>query len=755
MSEAFNKSTKLFQEQVESVFERAPYLLAVDVCAGTLLLVFALLVPDSRTTISFLWYGLLITVSILSYLSLKVMQRSVSHFDNYRTKEKLLLLIVILSGLLWGTTWVIAPGAGYLEAPRGATILFPFAILISAIVNLSTLKKLFFAFAVPLVLGHALFVFYQGSTRDIQLGSILIIFLIFVSFLALRTSAELNKSISLRLKNEMLDEKLSHDQAILMQREIELQTRIEREQAHIVEKRRNETDLENAATEKLLLLDAVSEGIFGINETKEVSFTNSMTLKFLGYEENELLGKNVFSIFCTPSNAASEISAKDIARECLETGIPVQSVNGFFCGKNQREIPVRFSCRPTLDKGFVTGAVVSFLDITQQLELEKRLRQSQKMEAIGRITGGVAHDFNNLLTVIMGNLQFLKRRLIDDNKTEDAKLVDNLVGSAKNGAELNNRLLSFSREQALLSKPENINELLREMTHFMRQALTENTALELDLCDEQSTVYIDRAQFENVLINLCVNAKDAMPDGGQVKIQTQHADTSRVIESNLDRDKNYLQITITDNGAGIPAEIQDKIFDPFFTTKPMGEGSGFGLSTAFGFVHQSGGTIKVNSREGEWTTFTILLPLTDKEAKATPEPESILETQPRFSGTVLVVEDNKEVLSIAQQILMESGYEVLIAEDADEGLAQLALAPHIDLVFSDIKMPGRMDGIDLAKKVIETSPMMPVLLASGFAEQDLKTEMEQKPQVTFIAKPYDTEKLPALISRLINARNAS
>lgn len=681
------------------------------------------------------------------------MEQSVNNASRFRKNEKVLLLIVAASGLLWGNTWVLAPTADYLEAPRGATLMFPFAILISAIINLSTIKKLFFAFAIPLVLSHSLFSFYQGTARDIQLGSMLLMFLLFVSFLAVRTSAELNKSISLRLQNEILDEKLSNDQAVLMQREIELQTRIEREEAYIVEKRRTDTDLENAAAEKLLLLDSVSEGIFGINNKKEVSFTNFMALKVLEYDEKELIGKNVFAIFCTPSNAASDVSAKDIARECLETGKPVQSVSGFFCGKNQKEIPVRFSCRPTLDNGVVVGAVVSFLDITQQLELEKRLRQSQKMDAIGRITGGVAHDFNNLLTVIMGNLQLLKRRLLNDGRTEDAQLIDKVVGSAKNGAELNNRLLSFSREQALLSKPENINEVIGEMAHFLSQALEENIELKLDLCPERSTVNFDRTQFENVLINLCVNAKDAMPEGGIVKIQTQRESQPDNLEnSSLGMSKDYIQITITDNGVGIAADIQDKIFDPFFTTKAMGEGSGFGLSTAFGFLHQSGGTIKVNSRQGEWTTFTIRLPIIESSAETAWKEKPLAVTNSRFEGTILVVEDDQGVREIAEQMLRDSGYAVIVAVDADDGLEKFHLTSKIDLVFSDIKMPGKMNGIDLAKRILASSPATPVLLATGYAEKTIKEEIEQEDKVSFIAKPYDTETLPSLINQLIETK---
>ena len=429
----------------------------------------------------------------------------------------------------------------------------------------------------------------------------------------------------------------------------------------------------------------------------------------------------------------------------------MQSATGVFCGKDEPIIPVQFFCRPIIEDSNLIGAVVSFIDMTNQIEMESKLLQSQKMEAIGRITGGVAHDFNNLLTVIMGNLQFLKRRLADDGRVDETEIIDKLVKAAKNGADLNKRLLSFSREQALLSKAEDINSILGDMESFIRCIIGEDVNLVLKLDEDETTAKIDKTQFENVIVNLCVNAKDAMPSGGELTIATRrvklHESANGMSMSNIERD--YIEITVSDNGMGIPADIQDKVFDPFFTTKAMGEGSGFGLSTAFGFLQQSGGNISVKSRKGEWTRFTLHLPVAIEDSSTHQTGPARSKTDVQYSGTVLLVEDDSGVRDVATQLLLEAGFTVIAANDGNSGLERFNNNPNIDLVFSDIMMPGGMNGIDMAKRILQEKPTTPILLATGYTQQSLKDKIDESDHITCISKPYDTEKLPGLINSMM------
>ncbi|MDG2336773.1 MAG: histidine kinase dimerization/phospho-acceptor domain-containing protein [Gammaproteobacteria bacterium] len=378
-------------------------------------------------------------------------------------------------------------------APKGTTLIWFCLMLANATVVLSVNRKLFLSFAIPAVGLHVAFSLYKGSTQDLQIAGALIVVLAFCYFMAMRIGRDLNRTIRLRLRNSELDKKLSADEETLKLREEELITRIKHEEALLLEKQATDNKLAMAAKEKLLLLDAVGEGIFGINSVGNISFVNAMALQLLKLRESEIIGENALSIICrTSTEAGREATTRKSINLCLLQGQSVQSATGVFCGKDELIIPVQFSCRPIIEDSKLIGAVVSFIDMTNQLEMESKLQQLQKMEVIGRITGGVAHDFNNLLTVIMGNLQFLKRRLADDERVDETEIIDKLVKAAKNGADLNKRLLSFSREQALLSKAEDINSILGDMKSFVRGIIGEDVDLVLNLNKDATSAKIDK-----------------------------------------------------------------------------------------------------------------------------------------------------------------------------------------------------------------------------------------------------------------------
>ena len=540
------------------------------------------------------------------------------------------------------------------------------------------------------------------------------------------------------------------DATNLLEKEEELakqrrrQATLQSQKAHVDEK------LKSADEDRLLLLEAVQEGIFGISNVGSITFINKSALKLLGYEEGELLGMSATQLICPVQDSPDSItqSNKEILTSYL-MGLPAELVGSAFTRKDSSLIPVRFSSEPLKKAGKVIGAVVSFADTTKQKEMENMLIQSQKMEAIGRLTGGVSHDFNNLLTVIMGILQFLQRQLVDN---EDAlNLVIKVMNAAKNGAELNNRLLSFSREQALINTPVDIDEMLTEMYEFLARILGEDIDLSLNIGDKDCIAITDRNQLENGILNLCVNAKGAMPNGDKLAVSAKKV---RLAESHLEHEssndlQDYVELTVTDSGTGIPLDIQKKIFEPFFTTKEKNQGTGLGLSTVYGFLRQSGGNITVDSILGQGTTFCLFLPITG-EPTSVPEPVKIVRNEKaNYEGKILVVEDDDSVRDVASHLLQSAGFEVISADNGSSGLREFKANSDIDLVFSDVIMPGGMTGVELATKILEISPGLPILLATGYAEKKLKDRLADRKNVILIAKPYDTNELPDLINSMM------
>jgi signal transduction histidine kinase/CheY-like chemotaxis protein len=342
------------------------------------------------------------------------------------------------------------------------------------------------------------------------------------------------------------------------------------------------------------------------------------------------------------------------------------------------------------------------LERTRELEIaNEALRQSQKMEAIGQLTGGIAHDFNNLLTVIRGSADILRREGLSEDKRR--RYIDAISDTADRAARLTGQLLAFARRQAL--RPENFDagSQITSITDMLRSVLGSRIELEINADCPDCFVQADIAQFETAIVNMAVNARDAMDGEGKLMISIQrHAEGGR----------EYVCVEVSDSGQGIAPDKIDRIFEPFFTTKEVGKGTGLGLSQVYGFTKQSDGEINVESTVGIGTTFRLLLPARDRGAEGAicqAEPEREIS-----GGRVLVVEDNAQVRSFAEDLLRELGFEADVAASAGEALEKLASGSHYDVIFSDVVMPG-MSGIDFAKTVRERSPAMPIVLTSGYS----------------------------------------
>ena len=707
---------------------------------------------DADTQLAaFSWYGLLVATAVVRFFLARFHIQNRVDEESMSMRWRFLVGSVALGGFIWGYAWLLLPAMPEFNQAIFVAVWLA-GMQAGASSTMSIIKAMFVAYTVAATSVYFIYLIVLGADYSLLVMGVYVMYLGFIFPIALRTGGAFNRTLVLQTNNAVLRDSLEVEANRLLQKQEELAEEKRRHLALRAEKEAADEQLRVAAEDRLLLLDTVGEGIFGIDNRGNITFINSTALQLLDLEESDLLGKSSLQLISAAGNeSAANVEAFLAINRSFQNSEPVQGMECDLLGKDGKEIPIRFSCAPFVKNGAVEGAVVSFTDVSEQKDMEAMLLQAQKMEAIGRLTGGVAHDFNNLLTVILGNLQFLKRQ-IEDNEA-GLKFVEKTMAAAKRGAELNNRLLSFSREQDLQTDLVDVNQVLQDMEIFLDRLVGEDIRLRISLEAEEVAVLTDQAQLENAILNLCINAKDAMPDGGVLKVET-HA--VRLLKSYVRNDDSvgegdFIEISVTDNGVGMQPELLEQIFEPFFTTKEKDSGTGLGLSTVYGFLRQSGGNIIVDSEIGEWTTFKIYLPVAETVAiprRENPRLESS-GVQQEYSGKVLVVEDNDSVRDVAVQALEAAGYDVVPAADGREGLEVFENNPDIDMVFSDVIMPGGLTGIDMAERILEKSPHIPVLLATGYTEKSMKDRMLAKSQAVFISKPYDVEDLPGLIHAMM------
>jgi PAS domain S-box-containing protein len=475
--------------------------------------------------------------------------------------------------------------------------------------------------------------------------------------------------------------------------------------------------------------------------------------KMFGISAQESIGLNISTFMDSPHAEYHDA----YLRNYLETGQAAGIIGGA-----PRQVPAKRRNGEVFPAELSVGELKTenehlfvgvLRDITEKVETESQLRQFQKMEAVGRLTGGVAHDFNNLLTVIMGNLQLLERTIQGDEKS--LSRLSKVMSAAKSGADLTRRLLSFSRQQVLEIQAVDINEVVREMEQMLFRTMGEDITISTLLSTAPCIGRTDKNQLENALLNLCINARDAMPNGGCLTLETQwrHLDEAYAHRHLELQGGDYVEIAVTDTGTGIPADITEQIFEPFFTTKHSGKGTGLGLSTIFGFMKQSGGHINVYSEPGLGSTFKLLVPAAHP-ATDQPGTQSAAAAEPKnVKATVLVVEDDDGVRDLAVSVLRGAGFTVIEAVTGVEGLKAFQTHPEIDMVFSDVIMPGGMSGPEMVEKIFEIRPDIPVLFASGYAEHALKNRETLLEHAEFLAKPYFASELPLRIRRMMERPN--
>jgi len=378
--------------------------------------------------------------------------------------------------------------------------------------------------------------------------------------------------------------------------------------------------------------------------------------------------------------------------------------------------------------------------LAEKAKAEADLMHAQRMEAVGRLTGGVAHDFNNLLTVVIGALDMMLRS--PDDAARQKKLGEAALSAARRGERLTHQLLAFSRRQALRPEPTDLNGLIRESEPLLRRALGEAIEFKLKLRRGGARVSVDPAQFEAALLNLVVNARDALGDRGKVSVQTLTCPVAAGEIAELPAG-DYVCITVSDNGSGMSAEVMERVFEPFFTTKAVGKGTGLGLSQVYGFARQSGGGVKVTSTVGRGTEVKLYLPPLGEVVKAESGPPPAELRAMAAGRRLLLVEDDAGVAAVAQELLEGLGLEVRTAENAPQAL-ELLHRERFDIMLTDVVMPGGMTGIELARESARTWPRMRIVLTSGYAGEDVDAALADAPW-PFVRKPYSGEQLAAVL----------
>lgn len=383
---------------------------------------------------------------------------------------------------------------------------------------------------------------------------------------------------------------------------------------------------------------------------------------------------------------------------------------------------------------------------------EDALRQSQKMEAVGQLTGGIAHDFNNMLTGIIGSLELLRRRVSRGKLDDLDSLIDLGVTSANRAAGLTHRLLAFSRRQSLDSKPVEINQLVTSMGELLQRSINESIALDMRLTGHLWTAEADPNQLESALLNLVINARDAMPNGGSLTVETtnRHLDNVFTAAYGTLEPGDYVELSVSDTGCGIPESVMGRVFDPFFTTKPIGQGTGLGLSMIYGFARQSHGHVTIHSEVGKGTTVSLFLPRFIGEIVADVAADAALLPFANAGETVLIVEDDPAVRVLVSAVLKELGYGFVEAGDADTAVPIIESDQRIDLMISDVGLPG-MNGRQLAEIGRQLRPDLKVLFITGYAEHAAVRGGFLDPGMQLITKPFTFDLLTAKVREMIRA----
>jgi PAS domain S-box-containing protein len=517
----------------------------------------------------------------------------------------------------------------------------------------------------------------------------------------------------------------------------------------LTDRRAAEAELRASEERFRLLVQSVTDyAIYMLDPEGRVTSWNAGAERFKGYSAEEIMGEH-FSRFYTEEDLAAGIPTIALETASREGRFEAE-------GWRKRKDGSRFWASVIIDPirneaGELIGYAKVTRDLSEKRAIEEQLRQSQKMEAVGQLTGGLAHDFNNLLTGIGGSLEMMQVRIAQGRTGELDRYVVAAQGAVKRAAGLTHRLLAFSRRQTLDPKPTNANRLLSGLGDLVRRTVGPSVKVEVVEASGLWPILVDPNQLENAVLNLCINARDAMPDGGNITIETANKwlDDRAARQHDLPVGQ-YVSICVTDTGTGMTPEVIAKAFDPFFTTKPIGEGTGLGLSMIYGFARQSGGQIRIYSEVGQGTTMCLYLPRHTDPAVLDEELEQSDNEGASGEGeVVLIIDDDPTIRMLVAEVLADSGYKVMQAQDGPAGIKLLDSNARIDLLITDVGLPGGMNGRQVADAARVKRRDLKVLFITGYAENAVMGQTRLDDGMFVMTKPFQMDVLAKRIREII------
>lgn len=498
------------------------------------------------------------------------------------------------------------------------------------------------------------------------------------------------------------------------------------------------------------VLEGIGEGVIVIDGDYRIIMANKGYCSQVKIGCDEIIGRHCYELSHHRGEPchAREPGCECAVKKCFETGEHYRAIHTHF-DRDGKPIYVETNAYPLRDaSGSVVSAVETLVDITEKKSLEAQLLHAQKMEAVGTLAGGVAHDFNNILTAIIGYATLLQLKMQKDDPA--ISFVENILSSSERAANLTQSLLAFSRKQVVTKQPVKVNDVIMRVERLLHRLIGEDINLRANLTGRDTTVLADAAQLEQVLMNLATNARDAMPDGGVLSIETDIADVDHeyVRIHGYGREGLYARITVSDTGAGMDHETQARIFEPFFTTKGSGKGTGLGLSIVYGIIKSHGGYINCYSEPGVGATFRIYLPLVKAEVAASEAARTAM--SPRGTETVLLAEDNPEVRALVRSVLEDFGYGVIEAEDGEKAVSRFAEnADRIDILLLDVIMPKK-NGKEAYEEIMKMKPAIKAVFMSGYTADIIQRKGVMAEGLNLILKPVSPTDLLSKVREVLD-----
>ena len=761
------RAESLRTEQLDLLYSHIPFSAVLAILNAMILAVAQQGVVSGKRL--WLWVAYILTINTVRLGWFYEYRHRTIPLRTCRRWERRFMLGVLLSGLGWG-----AAGVGLAPADEPLHQMFVVFVLAGmtagAVMALSPRRDAFFLFVFPTLLPMIITFFQRGTTVALSMATMGCLFMLLSSAIAIRMSRTISASLELRYDNHVLITDLTNQVAQRHQAEaalrhahddLEARVRARTEElahanlalrAEIEERQRMAQALQESIERFNRAVQGAQEGLWDAKWTSADWFNPNNPVYYsprfralLGFADHEF--PNVMGSWASRVQPEDWDTLITTLRHHLENRTPFDVEFRMVTQGGETRWFAAAGQAIWDDLGNPVHMSGSLRDSTERKDLEDKLLQAQKLEAVGRLAAGVAHDFNNLLTPILGYAEVLMAKTAPGS-TESRRLGD-IRRAALHGANLVRQLLAFGRKQPVTPRVLNLNRELEESEELLRRTLGEDIEILLDLSDQVGQVRIDPTQLQQIILNLAANARDAMPEGGSLTVATTLV--PQPLDDTHSTSRLYVRLTVSDTGAGMPKDVLAHVFEPFFTTKEVGKGSGLGLAVVEGIVAQAGGKIAVISQVGTGTKFQILLP----EVTGIPDHAShTILPVPSGAGTVFVVEDNAAVREFSTQVLSEMGYHVLVARNGQEAL-DLAAHTHgpIDLLISDVVMPG-ISGLELARRLETSRPHLRVLFVSGHQEERLASRTGNQPVSPLLTKPFTAEELSRKIRELLAGEQA-